>query len=394
MTLFERMDTNQLFSRDEERQSHQIMGLQKRLQTLGYDVGHHGADGYFGHDTEQAIKRFQHQHPGAGKDGIADKHFLEALNSAIDIHQKEHDPHAISHAVPADLLAALHLSAHYAVKPAQDTVPAPQSSLTKLVSDILPPHHNTAIAAAGHPHVPDPEIKSSVEHYRHQLVAHLEAAKHAGVTNDGGRFTKGQQFCRTEDGVQEKVAWCAGFNSYMRNEVLHQCGLHTNPLGYHDNALSVGEGAKQYHAFHDTNDIRHGKYQVQPGDTLVLHRNDPKHPENHSAGHVTTVVKVDHDKHGHVTGFECIGGNQRGDKVNERHVGISDPHLVGATDEGRLYEVAKSHHQAQELVTSRHHHHGKHPDNTFAVADAGEGISPAHGGGVAHPGRNSTIFRS
>jgi N-acetyl-anhydromuramyl-L-alanine amidase AmpD len=36
-----------------------VVKIQQHLVELGYDVGHYGADGYFGGDTEKAVREFQ-----------------------------------------------------------------------------------------------------------------------------------------------------------------------------------------------------------------------------------------------------------------------------------------------------------------------------------------------
>lgn len=50
--------------------SEQIRNFQRDLQSLGYDLGNGGVDGYYGADTKEAVKDFQRDN-GLSVDGIA-----------------------------------------------------------------------------------------------------------------------------------------------------------------------------------------------------------------------------------------------------------------------------------------------------------------------------------
>ena len=60
-----------------------VKDLQEKLIKLGYSCGKHGADGDFGNDTYQAVRKFQ-KDCGIGVDGIAGYGTITALNKAID----------------------------------------------------------------------------------------------------------------------------------------------------------------------------------------------------------------------------------------------------------------------------------------------------------------------
>jgi peptidoglycan hydrolase-like protein with peptidoglycan-binding domain len=49
-----------------------VVKIQQRLVELGYDIGHCGADGYFGGDTEKAVREFQVD-VGIAVDGVVGK---------------------------------------------------------------------------------------------------------------------------------------------------------------------------------------------------------------------------------------------------------------------------------------------------------------------------------
>lgn len=61
-----------------------VKDLQKRLIALGYDVGSCGADGEFGDDTEDAVKKFQREHPPLEVDGEVGEQTIAALKSAAN----------------------------------------------------------------------------------------------------------------------------------------------------------------------------------------------------------------------------------------------------------------------------------------------------------------------
>ena len=57
--------------------------LQKNLKTLGYDIGPDGADGYFGKDTENAVRAFQEKERLDKVDGWAGPKTVKAIGEAL-----------------------------------------------------------------------------------------------------------------------------------------------------------------------------------------------------------------------------------------------------------------------------------------------------------------------
>lgn len=62
-----------------------VVELQEKLNKLGYSCGELGADGIFGRDTEDAVRRFQKATTGLAVDGIAGYQTLTAINKALSI---------------------------------------------------------------------------------------------------------------------------------------------------------------------------------------------------------------------------------------------------------------------------------------------------------------------
>ena len=68
-----------------------VRELQEKLQKLGYDLGRWGADGDYGNDTFQAVRKFQTDN-SLEVDGIAGPETLSAVDKAVEALDKKEEP--------------------------------------------------------------------------------------------------------------------------------------------------------------------------------------------------------------------------------------------------------------------------------------------------------------